>query len=88
MADCNDTLRDLFVFLDGELAPEQRTEVMRHLTDCPDCVNAFEFHAELKTVVAARCQGDELPSGLLERLQACFGDELTAGPPAQPTEPS
>ena len=46
MADCDDTLRDLFIFLDGELAPDPHLEVIGHLTDCPDCVHAFEFHAE------------------------------------------
>lgn len=76
MADCDDIWHDLFLFLDGELGPDERVSLTVHLTDCGDCVEMVEFHAELKTIVAATCQGDDLPAGLLERLRARLEDQL------------
>ncbi|MCB0999002.1 MAG: mycothiol system anti-sigma-R factor [Ilumatobacteraceae bacterium] len=93
MADCNETLRELDAFLDSELSDESRVAIRAHLDGCPDCLQAFDFHAELKIVVAQKCRNDDMPAGLLARLEACFGpaeealddpwaatDELDAGP--------
>ena len=51
MADCNETLRELEAFLDNELKPETHVAIRAHLEGCPDCLQAFDFHAELKIVV-------------------------------------
>lgn len=73
--DCRLTLRDLERFLDGELSAEQRTHVLEHLDDCLECYHAYDFQAELRQVVAAKCSNDELPAELQERLRrACHGD--------------
>ena len=42
----------------------------------PDCLQAFDFHAELKVVIAAKCQNDEMPPGLLARIEQCFQADL------------
>lgn len=76
MADCNETLRELETFLDGELPPEMLTAVREHLGGCLDCLQAFDFHAELRQVISAKCQNDEVPPALLERIRGCFGDGL------------
>jgi mycothiol system anti-sigma-R factor len=76
MADCNDTLRELETFLDDELSPEAVQHIRGHLDGCIDCQQAFEFQAELRQVVHQKCQHDELPPGLLDRLRDCFGDGL------------
>jgi anti-sigma factor (TIGR02949 family) len=73
MSDCNDTLRELETFLDDELTPETRDAIHAHLEGCPDCLQAFDFHAELKAMIAHRCRG-ELPPGLLERIERCFDE--------------
>ena len=72
MADCNDTLRELETFLDGELSDDQRGVIRSHLTGCTDCLQAFDFHAELKSVIASKCRNDEMPPGLMDRIQSCF----------------
>ena len=74
MADCNETLRELDAFLDSELSDDTRLAIRAHLDGCPDCLQAFDFHAELKIVVAQKCRNDEMPAGLLGKLRACFGD--------------
>ena len=76
MADCNETLRELHAFLDHELDSEARHAIESHLGGCMDCLQAFDFHAELKAVVAQKCQSDELPDGLLAKLEMCFGEDI------------
>ena len=77
MPDCNDTLRELELFLDHELSESTRQEIHHHLEGCPDCLQAFDFHAELKTVIAAKCRNDDMPPGLMSKIAACFGEDLT-----------
>lgn len=76
MSDCNETLRELHAFLDDELSGEARHAIESHLGGCMDCLQAYDFHAELKVVVAQKCQSDEMPEGLLSRLEMCFGEDL------------
>jgi mycothiol system anti-sigma-R factor len=76
MADCNETLRELEAFLDGELTPEAQHGIHTHLDGCTDCLQAFDFHAELRTVVRQKCQSDEMPAGLLAKIELCFGEDL------------
>jgi mycothiol system anti-sigma-R factor len=80
MADCNETLRELYAFLDDELTGEQSESIRSHLDGCMDCLQAFDFHAELKMVVAEKCQSDEMPPGLLAKIEQCFGDDFDTGP--------
>ena len=74
--DCNETLRELDVFLDGELSDDQQEAIRHHLDGCMDCLGAFDFHAELKLVVRQKCKNDEMPPDLLSKIEMCFGDDL------------
>jgi len=78
MADCTETLRELETFLDDEVGEETRAAIMDHLGGCMDCLQAFDFHAELRMVISAKCHSDEMPPGLLSKIEQCFGgvDEL------------
>ena len=74
--DCHATLRELDVFLDDEMPSDAREQIRHHLDDCPECTNAFDFHAELKSIVRAKCNNDEMPRGLLERIEQCFQTDI------------
>ena len=76
MTDCNETLRELETFLDGELTDDALHSIRAHLERCPDCFEAFDFQAELKAVISAKCQQDEMPPGLLGRIEQCFQTDL------------
>jgi mycothiol system anti-sigma-R factor len=78
MADCKDTLRELEAFLDHELSDGALVAIRAHLDGCLDCLQAFDFHAELKTVIARKCCNDEMPAGLMAKIQQCFGDDYLA----------
>ena len=74
--DCAATLRELDVFLDEELSEGARNSIAHHLDDCPDCLSAFDFHAELKQVISVKLQNDEMPAGLLSRIEKCFATDF------------
>ena len=75
MADCNETLRELETFLDGELSDEAQASIHEHLGGCMDCLQAFDFHAELRLVVRQKCSADELPADLVARIERCFDED-------------
>lgn len=76
MADCTETLRELETFLDGELTPAALDDIRSHIGDCPECLEAFDFHAELKSVIARKCRNDEMPPGLLSKIEQCLQTDL------------
>lgn len=65
--DCQDALQTLYHYLDGELTPERRAAIQRHLTQCAPCLHAFDFESELKAVVARSCR-DQVPESLRKRV--------------------
>lgn len=75
MADCEETLRELYRFLDGEVPSETQHLISHHLDGCNDCLQAFDFHAELRMVIRVKARETEVPAGLLDKVRACFGDE-------------
>jgi mycothiol system anti-sigma-R factor len=75
-ADCNDTLREMEAFLDGELTDDATATLRGHLDGCPDCLQAFDFQAELKAVISEKCRRDEMPPGLLARIERCLQADL------------
>jgi anti-sigma factor (TIGR02949 family) len=76
MADCNDTIRELDSFLDGELPDDVRAHIHHHLNSCMDCLQAFDFQAELKQAIRRKCRNDEMPPGLLGRIENCFDQDF------------
>jgi len=78
-SDCAQTLRELDMFLDGELSDRQHAAIRHHLEGCMDCLGAFDFHAELKTVIAEKCNNDEMPVGLIAKIEQCFGTAVDDG---------
>lgn len=74
MADCNETLRELYLYLDGELTDEDREHIQHHLDDCSPCLAAFDFEAELRIVVQRRCT-DQVPDELRARIARAIESE-------------
>jgi mycothiol system anti-sigma-R factor len=72
MADCNETIRELDSFLDGELPDDVRAHIHDHLDSCMDCLQAFDFQAELKLAIRRKCSSDEMPPTLLSKIEYCF----------------
>jgi len=72
--DCNDTIERLYHYLDGELTDERRLEIKHHLDECSPCLDAFDFEAELRSVIANRCK-DHVPDALRQRVYDALLEE-------------
>lgn len=66
-SDCKDAVEQLYEFLDGELTQQKRTSISDHIDACGHCLDAYEFHTELKSVIGEKCRTD-LPEGLRDRV--------------------
>jgi mycothiol system anti-sigma-R factor len=65
---CQEAIETLYNFLDGELTDRRRYEIQVHLEECSPCLEAFDFEAELKLVIARKCR-DQVPSDLRDRVR-------------------
>jgi mycothiol system anti-sigma-R factor len=68
-SECQEAIATLYTFLDGELSPRRRAQIEQHLHRCSPCLEAFDFEAELKLLIARHCR-DEVPESLRMRVQA------------------
>jgi mycothiol system anti-sigma-R factor len=66
--DCSGALEELYWFLDGELTASRRTAIRGHLDRCLDCLETFEFEAELRAVISTCCRADVVPEHLRLRV--------------------
>ena len=74
---CDETLSELYTYLDGELTVEVREKIRFHLDDCPPCGDIAVFEAELRRVIASKCT-DKVPDDLRARIiAACSEDPAT-----------
>lgn len=76
MGNCDETIRELEAFLDDALSEDGHHAIHAHLEGCSDCLQAFDFQAELRSVIAAKCRNDEMPAGLLSRIEQCFNEDF------------
>jgi mycothiol system anti-sigma-R factor len=77
MADCDDVLREVYPYLDRETDDELRVRIEHHLDGCHDCLEVFDFQAELRQVIARKCQ-EAVPDSLRRRVMDCLEGEQNA----------
>jgi mycothiol system anti-sigma-R factor len=86
MDDCEEILREIYPYLDASLSDTARAEIQQHLDDCLDCLHVYDFHAELRLVIAKKCREQTVPPGLLAKVQDCLGMDASAPPSSAPAE--
>jgi mycothiol system anti-sigma-R factor len=74
MGDCDDAVHRLYEFLDGELDDSRRAHIQQHLDECLPCLEAFDFEAELRQVIAMKCR-DQVPESLRLRIAEALHTE-------------
>jgi len=67
--ECEDILKRIEAFADGDLEDAEKRAVEAHLRECPDCGHAFRRATELRRVLQA-WKGQEPPRDLYERLHS------------------
>ena len=68
--DCDHVLRQIELYLDGELVGVQRVEIERHLGGCDPCTGHADFQRKLKEMLRAKCGCNDVPPELLQRVRS------------------
>ena len=74
MITCAEAVKQLWEYLDGELAEQDRAAIEEHLSFCRRCCGEVEFAEELRAFLA-REAAQEIPDEVRARLIATL-DEL------------
>jgi len=82
-AACRDAVERLYHFLDGELTVERRQLIQRHLDECTDCIEAYEFEAELRLAISRGCK-EAVPDTLRVRIAQAIAFESPGAVGFQP----
>jgi len=67
---CSGVLRDVWLFLDDEMDPENRAKVQQHLDECSPCLVEAGLDQKLKQLLHKKCGGERAPEQLRDRLVA------------------
>jgi anti-sigma factor (TIGR02949 family) len=78
MITCAEAVKQLWEYLDDELAEPERKQVEEHLSVCRRCCGEAEFADELRKFLKASA-AYELPEDVRSRLAATL-DDLEAAP--------
>ncbi len=70
--DCEEVLRLIFTYLDGELEAEHRQRVDQHLERCRSCFSRTEFERRLKAHLAELGR-ESVPPALEARVRSLIG---------------
>jgi mycothiol system anti-sigma-R factor len=63
-------LKQIELYLDGELVASLRLEIERHLGGCDPCSGHAAFQRRLKEMLRSKCGCDHVPPELVLRLRA------------------
>ena len=69
-SECSSVLRDVWLFLDDEMDPENRAKVQQHLDECSPCLIEAGLDKKLKDLLHRKCGGERAPEHLRTRLFA------------------
>jgi mycothiol system anti-sigma-R factor len=72
--ECEQALRQIELYLDGELAGLERVDVERHIGGCSDCYGHSQFMSRLKEMLRDKCGCYDVPPGVAERVRALFAE--------------
>jgi mycothiol system anti-sigma-R factor len=62
-------LREIELYLDGELEGSVHLEIHRHLEVCTPCMDHSEFKRRLKELLRTTCGCEDVPPQVLSRIR-------------------
>ena len=68
--DCDDVLRDVYLYLDDETDQSAKNRIRQHLDGCAPCLKQFGLEQDVRSLIARCCGGDQAPQTLKERISA------------------
>ncbi len=68
--DCEDVLKDVYLYLDDESNSEVGNRIRQHLDDCAPCLRQFGLEQDVKSLIARCCGGDVAPEHVRSNIRA------------------
>jgi mycothiol system anti-sigma-R factor len=66
--DCDDVLRDVYLYLDDETDETLKNRIRQHLDGCAPCLRQFGLEQDVRSLIARCCGNDQAPQTLRERI--------------------
>jgi mycothiol system anti-sigma-R factor len=67
--DCDDVLKDIYLYLDDESDENLKNRIRQHLDGCAPCLKQYGLEQDVRALVARCCGGDQAPPTLHERIR-------------------
>ncbi len=67
--DCDEVLKDVYLYLDDESDAELCNRIRRHLDACGPCLRQYGLEQDVRSLVARCCGGDRAPQSLHQRVR-------------------
>ena len=77
---CEEALKLMDGYLDGELDPITSQAIEQHLRDCRKCDEAYKAHGSLIRAIGRTTSYYRAPAGLRERIQSSLREEVAERP--------
>jgi anti-sigma factor RsiW len=78
--DCEEAIKLMDGYLDGELDPITNQTIEQHLRECPKCDQAYKTHGALIRSIGQATPYYKAPAGLRERIQSSLREEIAERP--------
>ena len=72
---CEYAQEQLYLYLDGELAPDEARAVEHHLQGCASCRQEVTAHRRLQAMLRAACEEEEMPAQLWPAIRQQLAQE-------------
>lgn len=67
---CEEVLRDVEVYLDGELSSPEAAALAEHLSACPECLEHEMFISRLRAILRTKLgASSDAPEALVDRIR-------------------
>src|SRR5437868_10623005 len=77
---CEEAIKLMDGYLDGELDPITSQTIEHHLRDCRNCEQAYETHRALVRAIGSAAPYYRAPAELRERIQSSLREEIAERP--------
>src|SRR6266705_2087219 len=77
---CEEAIKLMDGYLDGELDPLTSQTIEQHLRDCRNCEQAYETHRALVRAIGSAAPYYKAPAELRERIQSSLREEIAERP--------
>jgi len=67
--DCEDVIKDVYLFIDDESDTEVVGRIRQHLDECGPCLRQYGLEQDVKSLVARCCGGDVAPQSLRANIR-------------------